>query len=208
MFIPDGFAQVVPYIFATNANQYMDHLLAALGGVDIGRTMRGDVLANGQVRFGDAGIMISEASDAFPPSQSSFYLYVKNADKAMARALKHAMTSVMDVGDMDYGDRQGGVKDKAGNIWWLSQRLIDAPYRHFYSVRTSSLKRNSALAGEAVCLTHCVRYSSSPISPSERITIQMFQRTNTASKNMVMNCTNVIMPTKWGGVCACTIGSL
>ena len=34
----------------------------------------------------------------------------------------------MDVADMDYGDRQGGVKDKAGNIWWLSQRLEDKPY--------------------------------------------------------------------------------
>ncbi|GJL94786.1 MAG: hypothetical protein DHS20C05_11910 [Hyphococcus sp.] len=128
MFIPDGFAQVAPYVFAKNANQYMDHLLAALGGIDKGRTMRGDVLANGQIRFGDAGIMISEASDAFPPSQSTFYLYVENADEAMAQAHKHGMTKVMEVDDMDYGDRQGGVKDKAGNIWWLSQRLTEEPY--------------------------------------------------------------------------------
>lgn len=128
MHIPDGFAQVAPYIFASGANQYMDHLQAALGGVDTGRTMRGDILANGQIRFGAASVMISEASGAFPPSQSTFYLYVENADAAMERALKHGMSKIMDVDDMSYGDRQGGVKDKAGNIWWLSQRLTDKPY--------------------------------------------------------------------------------
>ncbi|MEM9617446.1 MAG: VOC family protein [Pseudomonadota bacterium] len=129
MYIPEGFAQVAPYIFATDADDYMNHLLTALGGRDTGRTMREDgKLANGQIRFGDAGVMVSEAGHGFPPSQSTFYLYVENADAAMKRALDNAMTKVMDVADMPYGDRQGGVKDKAGNIWWISQRLTEAPY--------------------------------------------------------------------------------
>jgi PhnB protein len=29
---------------------------------------------------------------------------------------------------MPYGDRQGGVRDPAGNIWWISQRIVRAPY--------------------------------------------------------------------------------
>ena len=29
---------------------------------------------------------------------------------------------------MPYGDRQGGVRDAHGNVWWISQRLVDAPY--------------------------------------------------------------------------------
>jgi len=129
MNIPDGFARVTPYIFAENANQYMDHLIAALGGVDGGRTMRDETLANGIVRFDDASLMISEAGRGFPPSNLSLYLYVADADAAMARALENGMEKIMDVADMDYGDRQGGVKDAAGNIWWLSQRLEDKPYR-------------------------------------------------------------------------------
>lgn len=129
MHIPEGFAQVAPYIFATDADDYMNHLLAALGGKDTGRTVREDgKLANGQIRFGDASVMVSEAGRGFPPSQSTFYLYVENADAAMKRALDSAMNKVMDVADMPYGDRQGGVKDKAGNIWWISQRLTAAPY--------------------------------------------------------------------------------
>ena len=130
MNIPDGFAQVTPYIFADDAARYLDHLTQALGGVETGRSMRPDgKLANGQIRFGDAGIMVSEAGRGFPPSQSTVYLYVENADAAMKQALKYGMENIMDVADMDYGDRQGGVKDIAGNIWWLSQRLTKAPYQ-------------------------------------------------------------------------------
>ena len=129
MHIPDGMAQVAPYIFAKDADDYMDHLIAALGGVDAGRSkMQNGKLANGQVRFGDASIMISECEGRFAASQSAIYLYVEDADTAMARAIEHGMEKIMDVADMAYGDRQGGVKDKAGNIWWISQRLVDAPY--------------------------------------------------------------------------------
>jgi PhnB protein len=33
----------------------------------------------------------------------------------------------MEVTDMPYGDRQGGVRNPSGNIWWVSQRLTAAP---------------------------------------------------------------------------------
>ena len=129
MHIPEGFAQVAPYIFVDDANAYMDHLIDALGGMDAGRTMRdGDVLANGIVRFGAASIMISEAGRGFGPTYGTYYFYVQDADAAMARAVSYGMEKIMDVADMPYGDRQGGVKDRAGNVWWISQRLTDAPY--------------------------------------------------------------------------------
>ena len=34
----------------------------------------------------------------------------------------------MQVADVPYGDCQTGVLDPFGNIWWISQRLLDAPY--------------------------------------------------------------------------------
>ena len=130
MYIPDGFAQVTPYIFAADADKYMDHLVAALGGVETDRSLRPDgKVANGQIRFGAASVMVSEAGRGFPPSQATFYLYVDSADDAMARAVECGMEKIMDVADMSYGDRQGGVKDVSGNIWWISQRLKDAPYQ-------------------------------------------------------------------------------
>lgn len=34
----------------------------------------------------------------------------------------------MEVADMPYGDRQGGIRDPHGNVWWVSQRLVHGPY--------------------------------------------------------------------------------
>lgn len=50
------------------------------------------------------------------------------ADAAMKRALEHGAKLEMAVVDMPYGDRQGGVRDAHGNIWWISQRTVHEPY--------------------------------------------------------------------------------
>ncbi|MDF2383414.1 hypothetical protein JMG10_18180 [Nostoc ellipsosporum NOK] len=46
----------------------------------------------------------------------------------MARGVEAGGTTESEVGDRVYGDRQGGLRDPAGNIWWLSQRLAPGPY--------------------------------------------------------------------------------
>jgi len=129
MNIPSGFGTLTPYIFADDAESYLQFLENALGGVIVGSTRRGDgKIANCQMQLGDTMIMISEASEKFPASRAAFYFYVGNADAAMDHATKAGGRLVMEVADMPYGDRQGGVSDPSGNIWWISQRLSDQPY--------------------------------------------------------------------------------
>jgi PhnB protein len=72
--------------------------------------------------------MVSEGSPAFPAMPASYYLYVEDADEAMRKAFAAGATKIMDVADMPYDDRQGGVKDPCGNLWWISERLVDGPY--------------------------------------------------------------------------------
>ena len=72
--------------------------------------------------------MVSEASPAYPPTRGSYYLYVADADASVAQALGAGAVLEMPVQDMPYEDRQGGVKDPHGNIWWISQRLKSGPY--------------------------------------------------------------------------------
>jgi len=129
MRLPDGFGVVTPYIFADDAAAYVDFLSRAFGAVERLRSTRPDGrIANSQIEFSGTRIMISEASPAFPPTRSAFYLYVADADAAMAQAVSAGATEIMAVADMPYDDRQGGVRDGRGNIWWVSQRLVDAPY--------------------------------------------------------------------------------
>lgn len=129
MYIPPGFGTVTPYFFVTGAERFVDFLVHGLGGEEILRTMRPDGrIANAQVRIGTSTVMASEASPAYPAMASSYYLYVADADASMRRALEHGATLEMEVADMPYGDRQGGVRDPHGNLWWISQRLVEAPY--------------------------------------------------------------------------------
>ena len=129
MHVPPGFTTVFPYIFAKNAGAYLDFLTAGLGGevTDVAKST-GATVRNAHVRFGDTTIMVSEAPPAFSDMKSTFYLYVENADAAMARALAAGGVEQSPIKDQAYGDRQGGVRDPVGNIWWLSQRLAPGGY--------------------------------------------------------------------------------
>jgi PhnB protein len=128
MYIPPGFNTVTPYFFVDGAAGFIDFLVAGLGGTEILRHMDGKRIANAQVQLGTSAVMVSEASAAFPSMPASYYLYVENADESMTRARKAGATEVMAVADMPYGDRQGGVRDRHGNLWWISQRLVAGPY--------------------------------------------------------------------------------
>ena len=130
MYIPPGFSTVTPYVFVTGAEQFVSFLVDGLGGVETCRSLRPDGrIANVQVRIGDSTLMASEASPQYPPMPAAFYLYVEDAHASMRRALAHGATLEMAVADMPYGDRQGGVRDAHGNLWWISQRLVEEPYQ-------------------------------------------------------------------------------
>jgi PhnB protein len=129
MHVPEGFAVVTPYIFVDGAEAYVRFLQAAFDAREVGRTTAPNGrIANSQLQFSTTMIMLSEASDQFPASRASLYIYVEDADETMAKALQAGAEKIMDVADMPYGDRQGGVRDPSGNIWWVSQRLTPEPY--------------------------------------------------------------------------------
>ncbi len=129
MHVPEGFAVVTPYVIVTDADGYVRFLQAAFAAREIGRSVTPDGrIANCQLRFATTTIMIAEAMAQFAPTQAAFYLYVGDADAAMAQAIAAGADKILDVADMPYGDRQGGVRDPAGNIWWISQRLRAEPY--------------------------------------------------------------------------------
>ena len=129
MRIPKGFAGVAPYLFVAGAGDYIRFLQNAFGAAELGRSLMPDGrIANAQVQLSGATLMISEASDAFAPSRAALYLYVDDADAATDRAVQAGAELIMSPSDMPYGDRQSGVRDPAGTIWWISQRLTDQPY--------------------------------------------------------------------------------
>jgi PhnB protein len=126
--IPVGFGTVNPYLLTDDAPRLLRFLVEGLGGIEILRHMDGPRVANAQVRLGTSAVMVSQASPAVPAMPASLYLFVADADASMKKAIEAGADMVMSVADMPYQDRQGGVRDPCGNIWWISQRLVDGPY--------------------------------------------------------------------------------
>ena len=129
MHIPEGFGTVTPYCFVDDASGFVEFLVEGLGGSEVLRHLRPDgCIANAQVRIGRSTVMVSEASTRYPAMPGSYYLFVEDAQASVTRALARGATLEMAVADMPYGDRQGGVRDTRGNLWWISQRLVAQPY--------------------------------------------------------------------------------
>ncbi len=126
--IPPGFQTVSPYIFCDDAASLAAFLAQAFGARERGRTEVAGRIANLQLQIGTVTLMLAESDERYAARPSAFYLYVDDAEVAVKRALEVGATLEMQVMDMPYDDRQGGVVDPAGNIWWISQRLVDAPY--------------------------------------------------------------------------------
>jgi PhnB protein len=113
MYIPPGFNTVTPYHFVQNAESFVAFLIRGLGGEETCRTMRKDgQIQNVQVKLGTSTVMVSEATGRYPAMASAFYLFVSDANAAMKRALENGALLEIEVDDMPYGDRQGGVRDQ------------------------------------------------------------------------------------------------
>ena len=53
------------------------------------------------------------------------YVHVPDADATFARAVAAGATPLQEPDLRFYGDRDGGVMDAAGNIWWIATHVED-----------------------------------------------------------------------------------
>jgi PhnB protein len=129
MYIPPGFGTVTPYFVVKDARRFIDFLVRGLHGTETLQHLGPDgTIAHAQVKLGTTTVMLSEATAQYPPISGHYYYYVEDADAAVTHALACGAVLEREIADMPYGDRQGGVRDAHGNIWWLSQRLVREPY--------------------------------------------------------------------------------
>lgn len=129
-YIPEGFSTVSTYLFTEKPLELIDFLKKAFYAIEIGRTINptDDAIANCILKIGNTKLMLSQANGQFVGMNTCFYFYVSDVDEMYQRALAAGGEAVFPPANMDYGDRQGGVKDPFGNYWWISTRLEKKGY--------------------------------------------------------------------------------
>lgn len=127
---PEGFTSVNTYLFVENPNELIDFITKVFDATEVSRTMNPDNgdIANLILKIGDTCIMLSQARGQFLGMSTCLYLYVNDVDAVHKKALEAGATELFGAADMDFGDRQSGIQDPAGNYWWISERLVKKPY--------------------------------------------------------------------------------
>jgi PhnB protein len=124
--IPETHHAVTPYLNVKGAAKLIDFLKQAFGAEEVERfKMPNGTIMHAEVKIGDSRIMISEAGDQAPATESAIYLYVNDVDGTYKRALAAGGKQLMEVSDKFYGDRSGSLQDPCGNRWWVATHKED-----------------------------------------------------------------------------------
>ncbi|HYU98647.1 MAG TPA: VOC family protein [Pyrinomonadaceae bacterium] len=121
-----GYHTVTPYLTVKRAEQLVEFVKEAFGATEVFRTIGSAGGLHAEVTIGDSKLMIGgyEAVEEIP---TALHLYVPDADAVYQRALDSGATSVEEPVDQFYGDREAGVKDPTGNVWWIATHKLGLP---------------------------------------------------------------------------------
>lgn len=116
-----GLTSITPYIIVRPAAQFMEFVKAAFGGTERMRMPAPDgSIMHADLAVGNGAIEVSDGNEQYPTAPQAIHLYVDDADATYAKALEAGATSLYAPVDQDYGDREGGVKDAFGNVWYIA----------------------------------------------------------------------------------------
>jgi len=139
--VPEGYQSVTPYLVVPGVRDLLTFLEQAFDAevTTAPMTTPDGRVMHAEVRIGESRVMMGEPPADFAPMPALLYLYVADADAAYARALAAGATSMMEPADQFFGDRNAGVKDPCGNLWWLATRKE--------TLSDEELRRRAATAG-------------------------------------------------------------
>jgi PhnB protein len=124
--IPDNYHTVTPYLVVPGVAKVIDFLKQTFDAKEVVRMAGpGGAVMHAEIKIGDSIVMMGEPMGPQPPMPAQLYVYVKDVDATYKKALVAGGTSVREVTDQFYGDRNGTVKDPAGNHWGIATHKED-----------------------------------------------------------------------------------
>lgn len=127
--VPEGYHTATPYLIVSNGAAAIDYYQQAFGAIELSRhaTPEGRVM-NSELRIGSSMFMLGEHAGVDPRGEDTFprvsiYLYVEDADSTFAQAVAAGGKVLMAVDEKPYGNREGGLEDPYGIVWWIATRV-------------------------------------------------------------------------------------
>jgi PhnB protein len=122
--IPRGFHTLTPYPIAQDAAALIDFVKQTFGAEEKFRAIGSAGGIHAEVRLGDSMLMMGGGGPGLSfrgeSQPMAFHVYVEDTDAVYQRALAAGAVSIQPPVDQVYGERSGGVKDLAGNNWYIA----------------------------------------------------------------------------------------
>lgn len=119
---PQGYPSVSAYVVADGAQGVIDFLIESFGARQTRRyDMPDGSIMHAEVLIDDTVVMVTDSGGDNPAFPVWLHVYVRDVDESYRRALEAGGHPIEEPkrreGDPD---RRGGVKDPAGNTWWIA----------------------------------------------------------------------------------------
>ncbi len=135
--IPEGYHTVTAALTIRGAGKAIDFYKKAFGARVLDRVdgPDGKSVMHAALQIGDSRIFLGDempgmgcrSPQTLGGASSSFYLYVKDVDDAVRKAVDAGATLKRPVENAFWGDRFGSVGDPFGHTWDIATRIEDVP---------------------------------------------------------------------------------
>ncbi len=135
--IPEGYHTVTAALTIRGAGKAIEFYKKAFGARVVDRVdgPDGKSVMHAALQIGDSRIFLGDempgmacrSPETLGGTTSSFYLYVKDVDSAVKKAVDAGATLKRPVENAFWGDRFGSIADPFGYTWDLATRVEDVP---------------------------------------------------------------------------------
>ncbi len=122
---PRGYSSVSAYIVADEAQNVINFVMKAFDAVETRRyDMPDGTIMHAEIKIDDTIIMIGDSGNENPAFPIWLHVYVPDVDATYQKALNAGGISVdKPTRKKDDPDRRAGIKDPAGNTWWIATQI-------------------------------------------------------------------------------------
>jgi len=127
--IPEGYHTVTPYLIVKDGSGAVAFYEKAFRATAT-EVMRDDAgnIRHAELKVGDSNLMLGQHDQVEERSEKLFprvsiYLYVDDVDDVVARAEAAGAKITQPVSTKFYGNREGGIEDPFGIVWWVATRV-------------------------------------------------------------------------------------
>lgn len=122
--VREGFTTVTPYLDAVEVERLVQFAKDAFGAVEKGRSAAPSGHLHYELQLGDSMIMCGGGEVIRGREKPQvLHVYLPDVDVVYERALAAGGETLEKPQDKPYGERMAGIKDPAGNLWYVATRL-------------------------------------------------------------------------------------